>query len=125
VKVNPAALVCRPFATLGYCEKGADCFDRHVLECPDYTNSGICKSERCRLPHVDRAGQLRKNAATAKDTSPADSIEELDVSSDGEEYESDENDVDSDGLDEDAVMSGVSGHADHTLSQQQDYVHLA
>lgn len=123
MKVNPAAPVCRPFATLGYCEKGADCFDRHIFECPDYTNSGICKNEHCRLPHVDRAGQLRKNAAAARNILPADTNEQPDLPSDGEDY-FDENDVDSDGL-EDIFMPGVSGHADHTLSQQQDFVQLA
>jgi hypothetical protein len=55
------ALVCEGFARLGYCEAGADCPNLHVFECPDYSNKGNCDVKpRCYLPHVKRAGQLRR-----------------------------------------------------------------
>jgi hypothetical protein len=60
VKVSPNAPICNSFANLGYCEAGADCPNRHEYECPDYTASGRCTNPKCRLPHVDRAGQLRQ-----------------------------------------------------------------
>ncbi|KAF2118523.1 hypothetical protein BDV96DRAFT_570091 [Lophiotrema nucula] len=64
VHVNPMAPVCEPFARLGYCEKGDKCTDRHVNECPDFTNKGACEFQGCRLPHVVHAGRLRKAAGS-------------------------------------------------------------
>ncbi|KAL2352330.1 CCCH zinc finger protein [Cryomyces antarcticus] len=119
VRVNPGAPVCRAFATLGYCQKGADCTERHVNECPDYANTGICRKSKCRLPHVDRAGTLRKAAAAKANSSPE--AESSDISSDEEDHEEiDSDDVDSDGLDEDSFMQGVDDS--HELSQQQDFI---
>ncbi|KAF2674251.1 hypothetical protein BT63DRAFT_419551, partial [Microthyrium microscopicum] len=72
--VRPDAPICVDFATLGYCEMGADCKDRHVFECPDYAATGSCPNgSKCRLPHIDRAGQLRQRAAKqqADTTAPA------------------------------------------------------
>lgn len=130
VRVTPGAPVCRAFAILGYCEKGETCTDRHVYECPDYANTGSCKKKKCTLPHIDRAGQIRKAAANASksETSP-DAEEEDDVSSDEEEYdEIDSDDVDSDELDSDAdeqMAELIEGGADdQELSGQQDFVHF-
>lgn len=117
VRVTPGAPVCRDFAILGYCDKGAECQNRHVHECPDYASSGVCNKKRCRLPHVDRAGQIRKN--TAKAESPDEN--ESDASSEEEEYDQiDSGDVDSDELDEEPefIEGGDSGE----VSQQQDYI---
>lgn len=119
VRVTPGAPVCREFATLGYCERGAECDQRHVHECPDYANTGACHKKRCTLPHVDRAGQIRKNAANKADTL-ADS--EADLSSEEEEYEEiDSDDVDSDELDEgpEMIEPGVDSGE---IAQQQDFV---
>ena len=121
VRVNPSAPVCRDFATLGYCGKGAHCAERHVRECPDYANTGACRRELCHLPHVDRAGQIRKHAAnstgnTAKEGSVKPISEDSDLSSDGDEIDSD--DIDSDNLDEDMTDSSEA----YSLSQQQDFV---
>src|SRR5438034_709870 len=69
IRVTPGAPVCRDFAILGFCSKGAGCDQRHVHECPDYANTGNCGSKRCQLPHVDRAGQIRKIAANKTGTS--------------------------------------------------------
>ena len=128
--------MCKDFAVLGFCGKGADCTERHVHECPGYANTGVCHNKTCRLPHVDRAGQLRKRAADTADINlisrngnPADDDddddddeEESDVASDDEYYdEIDSDDVDSEGLPED--MMQLSDNAeDLRLTQQQDFV---
>ncbi|KAF2013264.1 hypothetical protein BU24DRAFT_411028 [Aaosphaeria arxii CBS 175.79] len=63
VHVNAAAPLCEDFARLGFCDKGAQCTNRHALgECPDYTNKGSCHQNNCRLNHVVHAGRLRKAA---------------------------------------------------------------
>lgn len=122
VAVNPAAPACRAFGTIGYCEKGADCTERHVFECPDYANTGICRNKKCRLPHVDTAGNMRKaKSAEAK----MDDAETSDLSSDEESYdEIDYDDVDSDNFSDNEVMGGTD-ERDHELSQQQDYVRFS
>lgn len=122
VRVNQAAPVCRAFATLGYCDKGADCPERHVIECPDYANTGRCRNAaECRLPHVDRAGVLRKAAAQRAKRG---SDEESDLSSDEGDYERiDSDDVDSDDLDDDkAVAMDDAGNESDDLTLQTDFV---
>jgi len=114
VRVNPGAPVCRAFGKLGYCEKGANCTERHVFECPDYANTGVCRNKKCRLPHVDRAGNLRRLAATQNATSDNESP---DLSSDEEDYE----EIDGDDVDEDEIMIG-SDEYEHDLTQQRDYI---
>jgi hypothetical protein len=121
VRVTPGAPVCRAFANLGYCAKGAECEERHIYECPEYANSGTCSKAKCRLPHVDRAGQIRKIAAN-KAESPIPGENEEDISSDEEEYdEIDSDDIDSDELDDDPIVieGGVDGGE---LSGQQDFI---
>ena len=130
VRVNPSAPVCRDFAILGYCAKGSCCDERHVHECPNYAESGICRNKKCRLPHIDRAGQLKKYAANAIDNhhqintvGPAE--EETDLTSEEEDYdEIDSDDVDSDGLEDDLMDLSEDAEA-HALSQQQDFVRFS
>ncbi|RAL09786.1 CCCH zinc finger protein [Aspergillus homomorphus CBS 101889] len=128
VRVTPGAPVCRDFAILGYCEKGAECDQRHVHECPDYANTGLCNKKSCRLPHVDRAGQIRKNAAATTNSEVAmgdDADEESDASSDDEEYdEIDSDDVDSDDLEDDEPELITAGADVGDLARQQDFVPL-
>lgn len=64
VRVGPRQGVCRDFAVLGYCEKGLDCDNQHVRECPDFAEKGACTTKGCKLPHVIRANRTRKPAAT-------------------------------------------------------------
>ncbi|KAH8692171.1 CCCH zinc finger protein [Talaromyces proteolyticus] len=122
IRVTPGAPVCRAFGVLGYCEKGAECPDRHVYECPDYANTGSCKKSKCTLPHVDRAGQIRKTANNNKVETDVDE----DISSDEEHEEIDSDDVDSDELDsdDDTVEMIEAGSEDNQVSGQQDFVHL-
>lgn len=123
VKVEPTAPICRDFARLGYCDKGESCPDRHVSECPDYTNTGSCPNPKCRLPHIDRAGTLRK-AAAQKAVRVSDDDLSIDVSSDEDFDEIDSDDADSDEIDEDLIMAGA-GANNHELSQQQDFISLS
>lgn len=123
IRLTPGAPVCRAFANLGYCEKGAECDQRHVHECPDYANTGVCNKKRCKLPHVDRAGQIRKNTANTRPESMVDE-DESDASSEDEEYDQiDSDDVDSDELD-DEPEELIGGAGSSELSQQQDYIRL-
>ncbi|MCJ1466108.1 hypothetical protein MMC07_004727 [Pseudocyphellaria aurata] len=129
VRVNPSASICRNFAILGYCGKGAVCAERHVQECPDYANNGACGNKNCHLPHVDRAGQIRNHAAKSTDISQnsvpqSGDASDTDILSDEEEFdEIDSDDVDSDGLDNDFIQLSHD-NASQTLSQQQDFVHF-
>ncbi|EFR05297.1 hypothetical protein MGYG_08308 [Nannizzia gypsea CBS 118893] len=120
VHITPGAPVCRDFAILGYCSKGATCEGRHVHECPDYANTGNCGNKKCPLPHVDRAGQIRKFTANKVDPS-AEGDSEEDVSSDNEVYEEiDSDDVDSDDLEEpEEIIQGTDGG---DASQQLDFI---
>ncbi|KAJ9646623.1 hypothetical protein H2199_002672 [Coniosporium tulheliwenetii] len=121
IRVNPGAPVCRGFATLGYCEKGAECADKHVFECPDYANKGLCRNNKCRLPHVDRAGQIRKRTAQSSATSSPEA-ESSDLSSDEDFDEIGSDDVDSDGFQEDMWMQDANNDGGQELTQQRDFV---
>lgn len=37
---------------------------QHVRECPDFAESGVCKTKGCRLPHVIRANRNRPASAS-------------------------------------------------------------
>ncbi|KAM5453321.1 hypothetical protein McanCB49686_004905 [Microsporum canis] len=99
--------------------KGATCEERHVHECPDYANTGNCGNKKCSLPHVDRAGQIRKFTNQVDNSTEADSEE--DISSDEEVYdEIDSDDIDSDDLEEpEEIIQGVDGG---DASQQLDFI---
>ncbi|KAH7170936.1 hypothetical protein EDB81DRAFT_777128 [Dactylonectria macrodidyma] len=105
-KASPSALVCRAFGFNGYCEKGAACTERHVFECPDFSNTGRCKVKGCKLLHRERASVLRNQAKMDE------AME--DVSSDDEAPDSD--DVDSDEvaefIDADSDVSDFEDHKD-------------
>jgi len=79
----------------------------------------MCRNKKCRLPHVDRAGQLRKAAAAQEHARDASTISASDISSDDDSAEYDDDDVDSDEFEEDFLMPDSSSHE---LSQQTDYV---
>ena len=91
-------------------------------ECPDYANTGVCNKKRCRLPHVDRAGQIRKNAAVKAEGANEDE-DESDASSEEEEYDAiDSDDVYSDeGEEPEFISEGVDTGE---LSKQQDFIHF-
>ncbi|KAF6792656.1 hypothetical protein CSOJ01_14126 [Colletotrichum sojae] len=106
--VSPGALVCRPFGLYGYCEKGETCEERHVSECPDFSNTGKCRIKGCKLLHRERASVLRKHTGD-------DEMEDL--SSDDESADSD--DVDSDEVEE-FISEPVGDDTDFKV--QKDFV---
>lgn len=56
---------------LGYCEKGLDCEQSHVRECPDFAEKGVCNTKGCKLPHVIRANRNRKATTTNASSNPS------------------------------------------------------
>ncbi|KAL2883678.1 hypothetical protein SGCOL_000823 [Colletotrichum sp. CLE4] len=106
--VSSGALVCRSFGMYGYCDKGDECEERHVFECPDFSNTGKCKTRGCKLLHRERASVLRKRA---------DGDEMEDLSSDDEPVDSD--DVDSDEVEE-FITDGAGDDTDFKV--QKDFI---
>lgn len=104
----PSAPVCRGFGIYGYCEKGADCKERHVFECPDFSNTGRCKNKGCKLLHRERASVLRNQANnTMEDVSSEDEAE------------------DSDDVDSDAVAEFIEADSDDSdLEDKMDFISL-
>ncbi|RFU24525.1 hypothetical protein B7463_g11818, partial [Scytalidium lignicola] len=120
VRVAPTAPICRPFAIYGYCEKGASCQDKHAHECPDFSNTGVCNTKGCKLPHRYKASVIRKQAVRG-DTGAEDSSS--DISSDEEEEEEiDSDDVDSDEFDEEEILQNDDTAPDPGIKMQQDFV---
>ncbi|KAI6309080.1 hypothetical protein ACKVWM_003884 [Pyricularia oryzae] len=117
VQVTPGSLVCRDFGIYGYCNKGSNCEDRHVFECPDFSNTGHCKIKGCKLTHRERASVLRK-AVASKDE---DDSEMEDVSSDEDDESVDSNDVDSDAVDE---FLGEDEKSDVDPDEFKEYIQL-
>ena len=95
--VDSSSAVCRDFAFLGYCQQGQSCKQRHLRECPDYTNDGRCRIRNCALPHVDRASQMRKRLANK--TEDAMDVDDDQSSEEGLYDGIDSDDLDSDDLD--------------------------
>ncbi|TGO78652.1 hypothetical protein BELL_0059g00230 [Botrytis elliptica] len=120
VRVSPTAMVCRSFGIYGYCDKGTACTERHVHECPDFSNTGTCTTKGCKLPHRIKASVIRRNAATGE-SSPGD--QSSDISSD-EEDEVDSDDVDSDAIDEE-FFGDEDGETQPGILAQQDYVQFS
>ncbi|KAI1379394.1 hypothetical protein F4677DRAFT_408864 [Hypoxylon crocopeplum] len=111
----PTDPVCRSFGIYGYCEKGAQCPDRHVFECPDFSNTGVCKFKGCKRTHIERASVLRKA------TNLLSSKEMEDLSSDNEDAEADSDDVDSDEVEE---FVKKDDDDDLDFIQQRDYIEI-
>lgn len=63
VQVAEDAKICKDFVGLGWCERGEKCTERHVWECPDFEEKGVCNKRGCKLGHVIR----RKNAKGANE----------------------------------------------------------
>lgn len=102
--------MCAAFGFCGYCDKGADCTDRHVFECPDFSNTGLCKTRGCKLLHRERASVLRNQAKQRDETQ--------DVSSEDES-------VDSDDVDSDEVAEFLEGDDDDSdFDNIKDYLPL-
>ncbi|KAM5381042.1 hypothetical protein ACJZ2D_003157 [Fusarium nematophilum] len=110
-RASPGAPVCKDFGFNGYCEKGADCTERHVFECPDFSNTGRCKVRGCKLLHRERASVLR-NQARADDEPMGD------ISSDDEA-------ADSDDVDSDEVAEFIDADSDYSdFEEQKDFLSI-
>ncbi|KAL6869745.1 hypothetical protein ACO1O0_001074 [Amphichorda felina] len=110
-KASPGAPVCKAFGFRGYCEKGAECTERHVFECPDFSNTGRCNVKGCKLPHRERASVLRSQQKP-------DQVME-DLSSD------DEDGADSDDVDSDDVAEFIEADSDASdVEDRQDFISL-
>lgn len=108
----PSAPVCEDFGYRGYCGKGAECTERHVFECPAFSNTGVCKTKGCKLPHRERASVLRNQARQAQD----------DVM---EDVSSDEERIDSDDVDSDEVAEFIEADDDDSdFEHGKDYIPL-
>lgn len=79
--------MCEAFGFCGYCEKGASCTERHVFECPDFSNTGSCKIKGCKLLHRERASVLR---AHGKQGQPEGDVSSEDEADDSDDVDSDE-----------------------------------
>lgn len=64
IELPAGAPNCRDFGIYGYCEKGSSCRERHLVECPDFTNTGTCSAPNCKLLHRERASVLRRATAS-------------------------------------------------------------
>ena len=53
VRTSADAGICLQFLKDRYCDKGRGCFERHVVACPEFETSGVCKNgDKCKYPHV-------------------------------------------------------------------------
>ncbi|KAG5976834.1 hypothetical protein E4U55_007166 [Claviceps digitariae] len=111
-KAGPSALVCEAFGYYGFCDQGADCTERHVYECPDFSNTGTCKTKGCKLLHRERASLLRHQVAKAD--------EDMD-----EDVSSDEEAVGSDDVDSDDVAEYIEAESDDSdFEHAKDFIPL-
>ncbi|KAG5927008.1 hypothetical protein E4U42_002690 [Claviceps africana] len=111
-KAAPSALVCEAFGFYGFCDQGADCAERHVYECPDFSNTGTCKTKGCKLLHRERASLLRHQGVKAGD--------DMD-----EDVSSDEEVIDSDDVDSDDVAEYIEAESDDSdFEHAKDFIPL-
>jgi hypothetical protein len=105
VSPSPGTLICRPFAMLGYCDKGVGCDKRHIFECPDFAETGDCTNKKCKLQHILHAHVERQK-------------ERADEDSEVEENNNEVDDIESDDLDEKVAVSGGFNE----IAQNKDFV---
>ena len=119
IKLNSSAAVCRDFALLGYCQKGAECDLRHVFECPDFSERGECIRKGCKLPHIDTAVTVRRRSE--RQTLTDKYVNDIDQEdSDDEMTEDDEKDEETDS---DVESEGVVDEGER-FEDQLDFMHL-
>lgn len=104
--------VCRAFGFCGYCANGARCPDRHVFECPDFSNNGTCHIKGCKRRHIERASMMRK-----RQRGSSEDVEDL--TSDDDDFAADSDDYDSDEVEE---FIGKDGTDDVAFIDQNDFI---
>ncbi|PTB79548.1 hypothetical protein M440DRAFT_1398841 [Trichoderma longibrachiatum ATCC 18648] len=113
-KAPPSAPVCEAFGFCGYCDKGADCTNRHVFECPNFSNTGSCNIRGCKLLHRERASVLRNQAKQREEAENKD-----------EDLSSDDESVDSDDVDSDEVAEFLEADSDDSdFENPKDFLPL-
>lgn len=106
----PSAPVCEAFGFNNYCDKGACCTERHVFECPNFSNAGVCKIRGCKLLHRERASVLRNLAKQENGD---------------EDLSSDDESVDSDDIDSDEVAEFIEAESDDSdYDNADDFIPL-
>ncbi|GAA94048.1 uncharacterized protein L969DRAFT_92980 [Mixia osmundae IAM 14324] len=98
--------ICAPFATLGYCEKGLACRERHVRECPEFGIKGTCTRANCKLPHILRRKGPSTSESIVTPSTTASSAPQAELIIDQSASEASEDEIESE-VDED--MSDASG----------------
>lgn len=115
----PGAPVCRDFGLYGYCDKGISCSERHTTsECPDFSNTGVCRIKGCKLPHRERAAVLRKASATRENSARGEAGDYDPSSDDGGDS------VGSDEVDSEEVDEFVGEDDSANFDPQQDFISL-
>jgi hypothetical protein len=85
-----------------------------VVECPEFSRTGECRTKGCKLPHRLKASMLREKAARKEEGEG----EESDLESEDEGVEIGSDDVDSDDLE-------FLGHGEGEVEMlERDYVQL-
>lgn len=113
-KAPPSAPVCEAFGFCGYCDKGADCTNRHVFECPNFSNTGSCNIRGCKLLHRERASVLRNQAKQREE-----------AENKNEDLSSDDESVDSDDVDSDEVAEFLEADSDDSdFENPKDFLPL-
>lgn len=83
-----------------------------MFECADFSNTGVCKVQGCKRPHIERASVLRR---AGNRSSP----EEMDDVSSDDDFAADSDDIDSDGVEE--FIERDEGE-DPRFSEQSDFI---
>jgi hypothetical protein len=98
-----------------------------VFECPDYASTGACPNKGCRLPHIDRASKLRIPGSNDAALGGSRELSSSRSSSDRTRSSTpagQHNDGAHEAVMEELIPLGSEHSKDHTLSQQDDFVHL-
>lgn len=92
--VEPNAKICRDFALQGCCEKGLECNERHVFECPDFEETGSCPRPNCKLSHMHKLSHdIEPGKSSQSNEVDYDAItKSLETTTDGDVDESDNQD---------------------------------
>ncbi|KAK4703501.1 hypothetical protein P7C70_g2717, partial [Phenoliferia sp. Uapishka_3] len=134
VHVSRDAPVCRAFVEIGWCEKGADCEERHVWECARFSSEGVCETKGCKLPHVLR----RRNISGEEEAEEKREGQRVIVPSRKRSAEEESTGESADEGSEEEDVKGISAHAtrrykkgkrmldspDGDLSANADFVEL-
>lgn len=116
--------MCRAFGIYGYCEAGAGCTERHVAECPDFSNTGKCTTKGCKLLHRERASVLRKANQGQQEGRGGEDGDDDDDDLSSEDGSADSDDVDSDEVDEFLGGGSRDGSEDTDFVAQSDFIAL-